>query len=32
VVPVHAPDGVHVIEHVRSTWLPARAGEISMAA
>jgi Sulfotransferase family len=32
VVPVHAPDGVHVIEYVRSTWLPARAGELSLAA
>ena len=25
VVPVHAPPGVHVIDHVRDTWLPARA-------
>jgi hypothetical protein len=26
VIPVTAPDGRHVIEYVRSTWLPARAG------
>ena len=25
VVPIEAPEGVHVIEHVRATWLPERA-------
>jgi hypothetical protein len=27
VVPMEAPDGVHVIEYVRSTWMPERANE-----
>ncbi|MGH3112179.1 MAG: sulfotransferase family 2 domain-containing protein, partial [Gaiellaceae bacterium] len=29
VVPVEAPDGVHVIDYVRSTWLPEKANELT---
>jgi hypothetical protein len=32
VVPITAPDGVHVIEHVRSSWLPERAGLVTLPA
>jgi Sulfotransferase family len=29
VVPIEAPDGVHVIDYVRSTWLPQKAPELA---